>query len=200
LTALVALVALTALSACGTYGSTPSAAQTPTPRPLVYPMTMTGPLRSVTIDQFGLTLLVPSDWKAPVALDDHRFVLSPDGSADTSANAGPFLLLIVGSGQYFHSRLSFRQGLTDPVDQLSAIISALNLNEPEVGEVAAYNGAKYPAATVEIFSRGNEQTIVLMNAGNDRWIYIGAQSKEIYFRYYETAVFRPATDSIVLSS
>ncbi len=160
---------------------------------------MTGPLRSVTLDPFGLTLLAPSDWQAPLALDDHRFILSPDGSPDTSATAGPFLLLIVGSGPYFHSRLSFREGLADPVAQLSAMVSALNLNEPEVGPVAAYDGARYPAATVKIFSRGNQQTIVLMNAGNDRWIYVGAQSQEIYFRYYDTAVFKPATDSIVLS-
>ena len=194
------LIALVALSACGAYGSKPSAAQTPTPKPLVYPPTITGPLSSITVDPFGLTLLAPSDWKSPAALDDHRFVLSPDGSTDTSATAGPFLLLIVGSGQYFHSRLSFREGLTDPVAQLSAMISALNLNEPEIGQVTAYAGAKYPAAFVQIFSRGNQQTIVLMNAGNDRWVYVGAQSKEIYFRYYDTAVFKPATDSIVLTS
>ena len=67
-----------------------------------------------------------------------------------------------------------------------------------MGDVTAYTGAKYPAAFVQFFQRGNKQTIVLLNAGNDRWIYVGAQSKESYFRYYEDAVFKPATDSIVL--
>jgi hypothetical protein len=101
-----------------------------------------------------------------------------------------------GDSKFFHSKLSFPAGLTDPVDQLNAIVTAMNIDAPEISPVAPYKDAKYPAAIVHLFERGLERTIVLMNAGNDRWLYVGAQSQEVYFKYYEDAVFKPATDSL----
>ncbi len=195
---LAIFICFVSVAACGAYQPTPTPSVSPTVPSLVIPPTLVGTLKTISIETLSLTMLAPSDWKPPTALNDNSVVLSPDGSTDTSPTAGPFLFIVVGNAEYFHNHLSFRQGLTDPVAQLTAMIAGMNLNEPEVGDVTAYTGAKYPAAIVQIFARGNKQTIALLSAGNDRWIYVGAQAKESYFPYYENAVFQPATDSIVL--
>lgn len=194
----VFLVLITALliAACNAYQPKPTPAQSPTPKPTVVPSATVGPLSSVEVEKLKLTLLAPSAWKAPSPLNENSVVLSPDGSTDTSPTAGPFLLIMSGDSKFFHSKLSFPEGLTDPVDQLSAMIKAMNIDAPVIDPVQPYAGAQYPAAIVHLFERGLERTIVLMNVGNDRWLYVGAQSAETYFKYYEDAVFKPATDSI----
>ncbi len=188
------------VTACDAYGPKPAPAQSPTPKPTVAPEATVGPLTSVTIEKPALTMLSPSTWKAPVALNDNGVVLSATGTNDTSSTAGPFLLVIVDKSEYFHSRMSFPPGFTDPVEQLNAMIDALNRDGPQFEPASIYVGSKYPAAITRGFERDNEQTIVLMNAGNDRWIYVGAQSREVTFPYYEGAVFIPATNSITLTS
>jgi hypothetical protein len=194
----VMLIAALFVAACNAYQPRPTPVQSPTPRPTVVPSATVGPLSNTEVEKLGLTMLAPSTWKAPSPLNDNSVVLSPDGSTDTSPTAGPFLLIMSGDSKFFHSKLSFPEGLTDPVDQLSALIKAMNIDAPEIGPVTPYEGAQYPAAIVHLFERGLERTIVLMNAGNDRWLYVGAQSLETYFKYYEDAVFKPATDSIRL--
>jgi hypothetical protein len=86
------------------------------------------------------------------------------------------------------------------VEQLAAILVAMNRSGPKFDKPVAYQGAKYPAAITRGFERDNELIIVLMNAGNDRWIYIGAQSLEALFPYYDDTVFRPATNSLTLKT
>lgn len=44
-------------------------------------------LNTVKIESLGITLLAPQNWHAPALKDDHSFVLSPDGSSDTTSTA-----------------------------------------------------------------------------------------------------------------
>ncbi len=188
------------VAACDAYGPKPTPVQSPTPKPTIAPAATVGPLVSFDVDKPDLTMLGPSTWKAPAPLNDNGIVFSPVGSSDTSPTAGPFLLVIVDKSAFFHSKYSFPQGLTDPVEQLNALVGAMQLDGPQFEPATAYTGAKYPAAISRGFERDNELTIVLMNAGNDRWIYVGAQAKEAVFGYYDGVVFRPATNSITLKS
>jgi hypothetical protein len=167
---------------------------------MVAPAATVGPLLSVDVEQPALTLLSPSTWKPPAALNQNGIVLSPAGSTDTSPTSGPFLLVIADSSAFFHSQYSFPRGLTDPVEQLNALVNAMQRDGPQFEPASVYSGAKYPAAITRGYERDNELTIILMNAGNDRWIYVGAQAKEIVFAYYEGTVFVPATNSITLKS
>lgn len=173
---LIAIVLIVWLaSACNAYGPKPTPAQSPTPKPTVLPKATAGPLDTLDIETPALTMLAPSTWKAS-ALPDNSVILSPGGTADTSSTAEPFLLVLVGDSAYFRSKLNIRTDLTDPVGQLAAILVALNRSGPKFETPVAYQGAKYPAAITRGFERDNQLTIVLMNAGNDRWIYVGAQS------------------------
>ncbi|HVO42643.1 MAG TPA: hypothetical protein VMT34_08475 [Aggregatilineales bacterium] len=191
------------LAGCDAYGPKPTPAQSPTPKPTVLPPATVGPLTPGRIDPIGLSLLLPSTWKPPVAHSDqpgeNGFVLSPDGSPSTSVFDGPFLYIIVGSTAYFHSKLSFPLGITDPQEQLQAIISGLNDDEPDMGTVTAYGDAKYPGATVTYFNRNNQDTITLLKVADDRWIYIGAQAKATYFAYYQGMVFKPIIESMAVA-
>jgi len=187
-------------SACDAYGPKPTPAQSPTPKPTVAPAATVGPMVSFDADQLGLNLLRPSTWQTPALFNQNGIILSPDGSTDTSSSAFPFLLVIADNSAYFHSRYNFPAGLTDPVEQLNALLTALELDGPRFEPASVYSGAKYPAAITRGYERDNEMTIVLMNAGNDRWIYVGAQAKEALFAYYEGLVFQPAINSITLKA
>ncbi len=198
---LVSLIGIVLLAvACNAYGPKPTPAQSPTPKPTIVPPNVVGSLHSVTIDSLGVTMLAPANWQPPVALDANRIILSRDGSTDTSPSAEAFVLVVAGDAKYFQSRLNFREGVTDPVEQLNILLKIINRDSPEVGKVAAYATAKYPAAMVRSFERSNEMTITLLNVGQDRWIYVGTQAPEKYFPYYEDALFKPAIDSIALKS
>jgi hypothetical protein len=186
-------------SACNAYGPKPTPAQSPTPKPTILPQATVGPAASRDIDNPALTILAPSSWKTS-RLPDNSVVLSPTGAGDTSSTADPFLLVLVQDSTYFRNKMNFRADLTDPVEQLAAVLVALNRSGPKFDKPIAYQGAKYPAAITRGFERDNELTIVLMNAGNDRWIYIGAQSQEALFPYYDDTVFRPATNSLTLKT
>jgi hypothetical protein len=178
----------------------PTPAQGPTPKPTVTPVVTAGPLVEIDIDKPRISVRVPSTWKISPPLNENSIVLSPTGSADTSTTAGPFLLITVDNSAYFHSRLSFPAGLTNPVQQLDALINAMNRDGPQFDPATPYSGSTYPAAITRGFERDNELTIVLMNAGNDRWIYVGAQASEKTFGYFEGTVFTPAINSITLKS
>jgi hypothetical protein len=197
---IVTILVATFAAACNAYGPKPTPALSPTPKPTVTPAATAGPLTMIDVDHPGMTMLSPSTWKKPAPLNQNGLILSPTGSADTSRTAGPFLLVIVDNAVFFHSKFSFPSGLTDPVEQLNALLTALQLDGPQFQPAVIYSGARYPAAITRGFERDNEMTIVLMNAGNDQWIYVGAQAKESEFSYYEGIVFRPATNSITLKS
>jgi hypothetical protein len=177
----------------------PTPVYTFTPGPTTVPQATVGPLNPASIAKLGISLVSPAMWKPPALLNDNSYVISQDGSTDTSSTAGPFVLLIVGDSNYFHSKLSFPAGLTDPVDQLNAIVAALNLLGPEIGIVVPYTFAKYPGAIVRTYERGNEMTITLLKGPNDKWVYIGAQAKEVFFKYYEDNVFSPIANALTLS-
>ncbi len=194
----VALVLLAA--ACDAYRPKPTPAQSFTPKPTTAPEATVGPLVSVAVERLGLAMLAPSTWGAPASLNENGIVLSPTGSNDTSSTAGPFLLVIADTSVFFHTRLNFREGLSDPVEQLNALLGAMRRDGPKFAAAAAYQGAKYPAAMTRGYERDNELTIVLMNAGDDRWIYVGAQAREAAFGYYEGTVFTPVTNSITLKA
>ncbi|MCC7448249.1 MAG: hypothetical protein IT324_12590 [Anaerolineae bacterium] len=198
LLSLIGIVWLAA--ACNAYGPKPTPAQSPTPKPTIVPPNEVGSLHSITLDSLGITMLAPSNWKPPVALDSNRVILSREGSTDTSPNAEAFMLIVVGDAKYFQSKMNFREGVSDPVEQLAVLLKIINRDAPEVGKVTAYSTAKYPAALVRSFERSNEMTITLLHVGSDRWVYVGAQSPEKFFPYYEDALFKPAIDSITLKS
>lgn len=145
-------------------------------------------------------MLTPTNWKPPVALDTNRVILSREGSTDTSPSAEAFMLIVAGDAKYFQSKMNFREGVSDPVEQLNTLLKIINRDAPDVGKVVTYPSAKYPAALVRSFERSNEMTITLLHVGADRWVYVGAQSPEKYFPYYEDALFKPAVDSITLKS
>jgi hypothetical protein len=193
------LLAALVFTSCNAYGPKPTPAQSPTPKPTVQPEATVGPLSKISVDKLGLSLMTPSTWKPPVDLSENSVVISPDGSNDTSITAGPFLLIIVADSKFFHSKLSFREGITDPEEQLKAMVTAMNIDAPSVDPVIPYLGAQYPAAIVRTYERNSQRTIVLMKAGTDRWLYLGAQAPESYFKYYEEAVFKPAANSITLN-
>jgi hypothetical protein len=155
-------------------------------------------LREITLDQFGITMLAPSNWSAPTILDANRFVLSADGSGDTRTTAAPFLYVVVDALPIFSRQLNFRTDLEKPTEQLDALVEALNRNGPRFKESTPYGGSPYPSAIVRGFERGNELTIVLMRLPDGRWLYIGAQAEAPFFRAYETSVFLPATNAIRL--
>ena len=146
-------------------------------------------------------MLVPTNWKAPIVFDDKaRLILSPDGSTDTSPTAGPFLYVIPDTTKYITSHLSytFRPDISDPAQQLDLLMQAINIDAPAFDPTESYIGAQYPAAIKRGYARDNEMTFVLMNAGNGHWIYVGAQAPERLFKYYDDAIFKPATNSITL--
>ena len=159
-----------------------------------------GPLAEVSLEPLGVQLRTPESWPPPVVVDAHRFVLSPDGEADTRSTAGPFLFVVVDALDIFREQLTFRTDLSDPRQQLDALVDALNRNGPRFGPSEVYYGAGYPAAIVRGYERGNELTLILMRTDEGRWVYVGAQAIEADFRYYELNVFKPATDSIRLAA
>jgi hypothetical protein len=207
--AVLVLILMGILSACDMnydygYGPKPTPDQSPTPLPTVLPPATVGPLTPGQIAPLSLTLLLPSTWKAPVPHSDQSgdrgYVLSPEGSNSTSVFSGPFIYVIVGDTAYFHSKLSFPLGIDDPQQQLNAILSGINDDEPDTGTVGEYKDAKYPGATVTYFVRGNEATITLLKTGNDQWIYVGTQAKDTYFPYYRDNVFKPIIDSMTVAT
>lgn len=159
-----------------------------------------GPLTTANLDQFGLSLLTPSTWQAPIVIDKNSFILSPTGSTDTSPNAGPFLYVVVDALKVFRDKTSFRADFADPTNQLNALVQAINRESPQYDKIVAYTDAKYPAAIIHSYERDNEEAIILINAGAKGWIYIGAQSPERFFKYYETNVFQPVVNSITFTT
>ncbi len=185
------------ISGCG-YGGNGQTTQTRTPNASAAPAATVGPLAGAEIEKPALSLLAPSTWKPPVVLDDHRLVLSPDGSTGTQPEDGPFLFIVVDALQVFRSQVAFREDFTDPIQQLDALLNSINRDSARFSTPAAYDSAKYPGAMTRGYERGNVLTIVLLRSENNRWIYVGAQAIERLFPYYESAVFKPVTDSLAL--
>ncbi|PJF36141.1 MAG: hypothetical protein CUN49_07000 [Candidatus Thermofonsia Clade 1 bacterium] len=155
-------------------------------------------LREVRLEQFKLSLRVPSNWSAPIVRDAHSFVISSDGSADTRTTAAPFMYIVVDALPVFSRQLNFRTDLREPTAQLDALVEALNRNGPRFNRAAIFSGSPYPAAIVRGFERGNALTIILMRLPDERWLYIGAQAEAQFFRAYESSVFLPVVNSIRL--
>ncbi|MBE2194217.1 MAG: hypothetical protein IAE83_08570 [Anaerolinea sp.] len=155
-------------------------------------------LNTVKIESLGITLLAPQNWHAPALKDDHSFVLSPDGSSDTTSTAGPFLYGVVDALEVFSRQLTLRTDLDDPVAQLDALIKVINRDRARFTAAKPYTRAQYPAAFVEGIERGNELLIVLIKGEGGRWIYLGAQAREDQFPYYDVTVFKPAINALSL--
>lgn len=198
LKASVIVLILGGITACDEYPPPPTPLLSPTPRPTILPEATAGQLTNVEVPQMALSLLMPSNWKPPVYQDNSNFILSPDGSTNTSYTAGPFVIVRVGDNAYFQKLLAFQSTLTDPQPRLDAMVTAINRDASSFGLSQPYTGAKYPGAMTTGFERDNVLTIVLLKAGADRWIYIGTQSKEVNFTYYESAVFEPLINSLTL--
>jgi hypothetical protein len=160
------------------------------------PAATVGPLHAVTVGPWELTLNVPTTWPSAAIRDARSFVLSPTGSPDTSSTAGVFLYVVTDALKVFGEQLNFRADLSDPQAQLQILLDSLNRDRPRFKVAQPYPGLQYPAAMVRGYEQGNELTILLMNAGPRGWIYIGAQAPDRQFEYYETAVFRPASESL----
>ncbi len=177
----------------------PTAAPQLALRPTILPESTVGPLASATLPEAGVTMLTPSTWQAPVKLSAEADVVSLTGSTDTTYSAGAFML--VGDARKLaQSKLTFefRDDISDPVQQLDLLLAAINIDAPNWTTAQAYTGAKYPAAVSIGFARDNQLSIVLINAGNNRWIYVGTQAPERNYTYYNSAIFNPAIDSITL--
>lgn len=155
-----------------------------------------GPLEEVTLEALGVRLRTPNNWSAPVVTGERRFVLSPGGNPDTSTTAGPFLFVVVDALDEFSQQLNIRTDLTNPREELDVLVEALNRERARFPAAEDYLGARYPAAIVRGYERGNELTLVLMRTPQGRWIYVGAQAVEADFRNYELTVFKPVTDSL----
>jgi len=191
------LAVLVLLAACNAYST-----QKPTPAPkgTVVPAATVGPLNTLDIPELGLSLQSPSAWPAP-ALREGNAVISPTGTADTSASAGPFLFLIADAAKLAgRSSITLRSDISDPSTQLNTLLDALNRDGPRFSKAEPYAGTRYPAAVVTGFEKDNQMMIVLLHAGENRWIYVGVQSKELYFSYYNETVFAPAIKSITVKS
>src|SRR5690349_3841680 len=124
LTAVVFLSAAVILAACEPVPAPPTLPPNGTPATIAtkLPDATVGPLNQTEIPSLGLTMLTPSTWKAPVSLNETTLIISPAGSTDTSASAGPFML--IGDAQKIvRSRLnfSFDPAVTDPRKQLDAL-------------------------------------------------------------------------------
>jgi hypothetical protein len=197
---LLLLMILLGTSACNAYGPKPTPAQSPTPKPTVLPAATVGPLSSITLDGAGLTLMVPSSWGPPQTLADGSIVISADGSTNTTPGAAPFVYIIPDAVTIFRQRLNSPTVLDDPVQQLNKLIEALNRDAPRFPASKLYEGGKYPAASTVGFERNNQLSMMLMNAGNGRWLYIGTQAPELYYSYYNEAVFKPVINSITLKT
>jgi hypothetical protein len=183
---------------CNAYGPKPTPEQTSTPKAPEIPQATVGPLNPITIEDSNLSMLTPSTWKEPAVLNNNSYVLSINGSTDTSATAGPFLYVVTDALTTFQKQLTIGTGFTTPTEQLNALMEAINRSGPKFSKANPYLGAQYPGAIVHGYERGNELVIVLLNAGEKGWIYIGAQAPEQYFQYYDETVFTPAINSIAL--
>lgn len=149
-------------------------------------------------EKFSLSLLVPSNWKAPINLDADRLLISETGSTDISPTADPFLIVVPDALTVFKKQLALRDNYSDPQQQLDALVAALNRDAPGFLPAEKYEGANYPGAITRGFERGNELMIILLDAGERGWIYIGAQTKESQFDHYEQNVFLPISNSLKL--
>ncbi|MBX3062489.1 MAG: hypothetical protein U0528_21195 [Anaerolineae bacterium] len=147
---------------------------------------------------FGLSLLVPSNWQAPINLDADRLLISETGSTNISPTADPFLIVVTDALNVFKRQLTLRDDYSDPQQQLDALVAALNRDAPGFRPAEKYEGANYPGAITRGFERGNELMIILLDAGERGWIYIGAQTKESQFDHYEQNVFLPISNSLKL--
>lgn len=186
------------IAACDDYPPPPTPILTYTPKATVLPEATTGTLINVDVPEMALSMLIPSNWKPPVYQDNSSLILSPDGSTDTSYNAGPFVIIRAGDSSYFQKLLAFQTTLTDPRQRLDAMITAINRDAASFTPAQPYAGSKYPGAITTGYERDNQLTIILLKAGPDQWIYIGTQAKEIYFTYYDTSVFQPLINSLTL--
>ena len=193
----LALLAI-GLVACDDYPTKPPPVLSYTPKATVIPEVTAAALTNVDVPEMALSMLIPSNWKQPVYQDNSNLILSPDGSTSTSYNAGPFVIIRVGDSTYFQKLLAFQTTLTDPLQRLDSMLTGINRDAASFTPAQLYPWGKYPGAYTTGYERDNQLSIVLLKAGPDRWVYIGTQAKEIYFTYYDTAVFQPLINSITL--
>jgi hypothetical protein len=191
---LVAVLAL--VSACDAYGPKPTPVETLTPRPTVLPEATVGTPTTFESAPLGLSLMIPSTWKPAISADS--VVISASGTTDTSFTAGPFLYIIPDAGKVLPNRMSFtfRSDITDPAQQLDLLMAAITRDDPRFSPARKYDGTQYPAAISTGYERDNQLVVILMYVGDNHWTYVGAQSLERYFSYYDSTVFKPALSSL----
>jgi hypothetical protein len=196
----VCLLLCIVVAGCDAYGPKPTPAQSSTPKPTEVPAATVGPLSNLSLDKYKVTMLSPSTWAVPQSLGDDSFILSPDGSIDTSRTAGPFLYVVLDAMNALGKRYTFNANLDDPAKQLDEVMSGMNWTAPKFSAAVAYTEAKYPGAIVRGFERGNEITFTLLKAGDKNWILIGVQAPERYYDYYDSTVFTPVINSLALQT
>ena len=194
---LIVLVLL--LAACDTFQPVPTPTQELEYGPTLLPQATVGALAMVDVPQLGVRLMAPTNWPAPVSLSDSSVILSATGSTDTSYTAGPFML-IADAGKLAQARMGYTMppDISDPSQQLDLIVQAINQDAPSFTRARPFTTAKYPAASVVGFDRDNQLTIILLNVGNGRWLYVGIQALQRYHSYYEQTVFNPVVNSITV--
>lgn len=193
---MLTLLILIAVSACQ---GAPSGRPTARPRPTQMPEATVGALAEMRFDALGITVKTPSTWKPP-ATDAETIVISPSGNLNIDSTAGTFLYILPDAAKTLSRRfsVSFRSVVTDPMEQLKLVVDAVNRNGPRFGQPQAYTGTQYPAASVTGFERGNQVTLVLIYAGDQRWVMVGTQALEALHPYYNATVFEPALQSLTV--
>jgi hypothetical protein len=155
-----------------------------------------GALTEQRFDEPALTMLTPSTWPRPVKLDSNTLILSPTGGTDMTPTAGAFMVITTNALKVYGQRFTLPTNYTDPQQQLDAFVLAINRDAPGFKPATAYTGARYPGAMSVGYERGNKLVIILLDAGDKGWIYIGLQAPEPDFAVYDSAVFEPIAQSL----
>lgn len=155
-----------------------------------------GALTEQQFEQPAVSMLTPSTWPQPVKLDANTLILSPTGGTDMTPTSGAFMVITTDALKVYGQRFTVPTNFTDPVKQLDAFMLAINRDAPGFEPAALYTGAKYPGAMTYGFERGNKLMIILLDAGDKGWLYIGLQAPEHDFATYDSTVFEPIARSL----
>ncbi|MBX3082303.1 MAG: hypothetical protein KF716_11775 [Anaerolineae bacterium] len=158
-----------------------------------------GALVERSFDAPAVTLLTPSTWPQPVVLDTNTVILSPTGSTDMTPTAGPFMVITTDALTVFSQRYTLRTNYADPEQQLDALVTTFNRDAPGFKPATPYDGARYPGAMTVGYERANKLVIILLDAGEKGWIYIGLQAPEADFDVYDSTVFQPIARSLLVN-
>jgi hypothetical protein len=158
-----------------------------------------GTLVEQRFDTPAVTLLRPSAWPEPVVLDANTLIISPTGIQEMTPTSGAFMTITTDALNVFSQRFTLKTNFTDPQLQLDALVAAFNRNAPGFKPATPYTGAKYPGAMSVGYERANKLVVILMDAGEKGWVYIGLQAPEADFELYNSAVFEPIARSLLVN-